>query len=567
MSENIFLQISILLALTVTIAFIMRMLRQPLIVAYIVAGIIAGPFLLRADYNGQDFFNAFAQLGIVLLLFVVGLSLNIEYVRRVGTSVCIGAAFQFFITAGLGFLIMHLMGFEAVSSLFIAVAITFSSTIVVMKLLADKKDLETVYGRYVTGLLLIQDIIAVGILIFLNNTSASTLWYEALALSIVKLIVLFFALFVMARFLLPFLMDRVARSTELLFVFTIAWCFCVASLVYWAGFSLEIGAVVAGLSLGSSPYQKEISSRIRPLRDFFIVIFFIVLGSELQLAGIDQVLLPGLVISLFVLLVEPVILYFIMRSLKHTRRTSFLTGITAAQVSEFAFILAFKAREAGYLFGSELEILTVVALVTIVVSSYLIEYGEKLYQLIMPFLHRFGRDHHQSHEGAVGEYRVWVFGYHRIGWKICEALKEKKIKFAVVDFNPDTIAKIKSRGIPGFFGDAADVEFLSTLPFEKAELIISTLPAPDDQLTLIKHIRHQSKKSFIIVNVYQKVFLDELYAAGADYVMMPHLLSGMWAADFVKHKPWAKRTFRALKSAQKKEMKMRFTLVHDTPSH
>lgn len=565
MTENIFLHISILLALTVTIAFIMRMLRQPLIVAYIVAGIIAGPFLLRADYDGQNFFNAFAQLGIVLLLFAVGLSLNIEYVRRVGTSVFIGAALQFFITAGLGFGALYFMGFEVVSSLFVAVAITFSSTIVVMKLLADKKDLETVYGRYVTGLLLIQDIIAVGILIFLNNTTGEMLWYETLALGMAKVVALFFAIFIMAKFLLPLIMDRVARSTELLFVFTIAWCFCVASLVYWAGFGLEIGAVIAGLSLGSSPYQKEISSRIRPLRDFFIIIFFIVLGSELQLAGTHDVLVPGLVLSLFVLIVEPLVLYFVMRRLKHTRRTAFLAGITAAQVSEFAFILAFKAREAGYLFGSELEILTVVALVTIVVSSYLIEYGEKIYRFIMPFLHWFGKDHHQPREVAAGDYTVWVFGYHRIGWKVCEALKEKGLSFAVVDVNPDTIAKVKSRGIPAFFGDAADVEFLSTLPLQKAQLIISTLPAPDDQLTLIKHVRHLSKKPFIIANVYQKVFLDELYAAGADYVMMPHLLGGMWAADFIKHKPWEKRIFSALRASQKKEMKLRFTLGGNTP--
>lgn len=562
MTENIFLQISILLALTVSIAFIMRLLRQPLIVAYIVAGLIAGPLFLNS-YGEGAFFGAFAQFGIVLLLFVVGLSLNFSYIQRVGKTVLVGGIVQFVVTVILGLALMYGLGFSLFPALFIAVATTFSSTIIVMKLLSDKRDLETVYGRYVTGVLLFQDIIAVGILIFLNTSKlGETLWYDTLVLTLGKGLILIAIVYLMAKYVLPMLMDRVAQSSEFLFIFTIAWCFGVASLVYWFGFSMEIGAVIAGISLGASTYQREIASRVRPLRDFFLVLFFIVLGSELRLTDMGGALVPGILLSLFVLVFDPIILYMVMRMQRYTRRTAFLAGITSAQISEFGFILAFKGREVGYLQGNELEILTIVALITIVISSYLIEYNEAVYRAILPFLNLFGKDHHQPQEGQEGEvgvYRVWVFGYHRIGWKVCEALKEKKISFAVVDFNPEAIAKAQARGIPAFFGDAADVEFLASLSLDQSELVLSTLPEADDQITLIKHVRHLSDKIFIIANLYHKGHLEDLYAAGAHYVMMPHLLGGSWIAHVLKHKPWSKRVFQILRKEQKEEMQLRFT--------
>ena len=538
----------------------MRMLRQPLIVAYIVAGLVAGPLFLNLMDGGGDFFNMFAKFGIVLLLFIVGLSLNVGHIKRMGKSVLIGGILQFAITVVCGYIIMTLLHFDLVPSLFIAAAVSFSSTIIVVKLLAQKKDLETVYGRFTVGVLLLQDVIAILIMIFLNTPHENGVqWYTVAASAAGKGIVLVGLVVLMSKYILPYLMDRIAKSGELLFIFTIAWCFGVASLVYWAGFSVEIGAIIAGISLGSTVYQSEISSRIRPLRDFFIVLFFIVLGSELQLGDVWTALTPGLILSLFVLIADPLIFYFAMRKMHYTRRNAFLAGITAAQVSEFGFILVFKGRELGYLHGQELSILTIVALITIVVSSYLITYNEQLYQFVRPLLALFGKDHAQE-EDEEKKFDAWVFGYHRIGWKLCEALVQKKMKFAVVDYNPETIQKLKHRGIPAFFGDAADVEFLESLPLEKAKMIISTIPEPDDQKTLIMHIRALSDKPYIIASLYHNTHLEDLYEAGADYVMMPHLLGGQFISDVLTEKPWNKMTFKDLKKEQKEEMKLRFTL-------
>ena len=564
--DNIFLQLSALMGITVSIAFVMRMFRQPLIVAYIIAGLVAGPLFLNLVSGGEEFFHTFAEFGIVLLLFIVGLSLNFEYIKKVGKKVLISGLIQFILTVGACLGILYFSNLSFVSALFLSISLSFSSTIIIIKLLADKKDSEAVYGRYVVGLLLIQDVIAVFIMIFLNTSSTtSTVWYNTVITTGAKGFLLIGAVFLMSRYLLPHIMDKVAKNGEMLFIFTIAWCFGIASLVYWSGFSIEIGAIIAGISLGASPYQPEISSRVRPLRDFFIVLFFIVLGSELKIVDVRSAIVPALILSAFVLIFKPILLYFIMRFSKHTRRSSFLAATTAGQVSEFGFILLFTAASLNYVASSELAVLTLVALITIIVSSYFITYNEKLYSLIMPLMQKLGEDEYRKlREDHIKQYVVWVFGYHRIGWKVCEALAEKKVKFAVVDFDPVSISKLKHRGIPAFFGDAADVEFLESLPLHKARLIISTLPEADDQKTLITHVRQHNKKIHIIANLYHSDNLEELYEAGADYVMMPHLLGGQWIASILKEHRWNKTTFRKIKQAQKEEMQLRFTAAtHD----
>lgn len=561
MIDNIFLQVSILMGITVSIAFIMRLLKQPLVVAYIVAGLIAGPLFLNLMGHQQEFFEIFAKFGIVLLLFIVGLSLNFEYVKKLGKVVFTGGLIQFFITVFLALILTKILCFGWVPALFLAVSLSFSSTIIVIKLLADKKDLEAVYGRYVVGLLIVQDIIAVSLMIFLNTSGlGGGVWYNTLLMVGGKGLLLVGAVFVMSKYILPAVMDKAANSGEMLFIFTIAWCFGVASLVYWAGFSIEIGAIVAGISLGASVYQPEISSRVRPLRDFFIVLFFVVLGSELQIGDIRTAILPGLILAGFVLIFKPLILYYLMRFLKYTRRNSFLASVTAGQVSEFGFVLIFTAASLGFVKGGELAVLTLVALITIVVSSYFITYNEQIYQKIMPWLNKFGPDAYRRGEDEKQKtYKAYVFGYHRIGWKVCEALSQKKIKYAVIDFDPAVISRLKRRGIPVYFGDAADVEFLEELPLDKAKIIISTLPEADDQKTLIAHIRALSDKPFIIANLYHTADLESLYKAGADYVMMPHLLGGQWISDVLKEKPWTKRTFKNLKEEQKEEVRLRFS--------
>lgn len=562
--ENIFLQLGLLLGITVTIAFFMRLLRQPLMIAYIVAGIVAGPLFLNIIHGDVETLDAFAEFGVILLLFLVGLSLNINHIRRIGKVAVITGVGQVLFTASVGFGIMRLLGFDALSSFFVATAITFSSTIIIVKLLADKKDTETTYGRYTLGLMVVQDIVAVGFMLVMTSLQEGGSLPEALSILLIKSILLLSLVYFLSKFVLNKLLDIVAKSSEFLFIFTIAWLFGISAALYWAGFGLEIGAIIAGISLGSSPYASQIGSRIKPMRDFFIVLFFIILGSEMQVSGISESLVPAAILSIFILLGNPLILYLLFRLQKFSRRNSFLAGVTAAQVSEFGFILLFTGQLNGHLTGTrELPIFTMVALITIFVSSYAITYNEQLYRFLLPWFKLFGPDQHVQKEIKEERYDAIVFGYHRIGWKVVEALMEKKVSFAVVDFNPVAISKLKHRGITAYYGDAADIEFLSALPLEHAKLVISTLPEADDQIVLIKHVRFLSQKIRIVTNLYHITHLKELYRAGADYVMMPHLLGGSWIAEVIREKPWTKKTFSDLKKGQHEDLKARVNMgVH-----
>lgn len=564
MLDNIFLQISTLLAITVSIAFIMRLLRQPLMVAYIVAGILSGPLFLNVLHGDHALYDALAQFGVVLLLFVVGLSLNVEHIKKIGKVSAIAGVAQVLFTSGIGFFLLTIMGFQFASAMYLAVGITFSSTIIIVKLLSDKKHTQSTYGRYTLGLMVIQDIIAILIMMVITTISGSDQSLaESISLFIFKSLSLLVMVYVLSRYALPKVLDKIALSGEFLFIFTVAWCFGVASILHLLGFSIEIGAIIAGLTLGSSPYQPEISSRIKPLRDFFIVLFFIILGSEMTVQNIGMAIWPAAVLAVFILLGNPFILYHTFRQFKFTRRNSLLAGLTAAQVSEFGFVLLYTGIQAGHIAGTEIEIFTIVALITIMVSSYAITYSEKIYQVSLPLFQVFGPDKYRQREEVEKKYDVFVFGYHRIGWKVCESLKEQGVSFAVVDFNPRVVSRAKHRGIDVFFGDAADVEFLESLPLDKAKLIVSTLPEVEDQLTLLKNIekRTNKRKPKMIMNLYNSDELQRLYKAGADYVMLPHQLGGHWMADQLANNRWTKKLFKDLKQQQKDDLK----LVHNLP--
>lgn len=554
-----FSQLSLVLGLTVGLSFLLRLLKQPLVVAYIAGGVIAGPLVLNIVNSHDALFETLAHFGIVLLLFVIGLNFSFSYLQRLGTKLLVGGIGQFLLTVGAALGILRLFGFGWQSAGLIGIALAFSSTIIVAKLLNEKRETETAYGQFVIGVLVVQDVLAVILLIVLNAFSLNGAWQSIVLQVMGKGLMLVGGLYLLSKKWLPDLIGWAARSGELLFILALAWCFGIASLVNWLGFGAELGAVIAGITLGSSPFQAEISSRLRPLRDFFIVLFFLVLGSSLQLQEIASVWLIGLALTIFVLVVEPIILYWVMRRLGYKRRNAFLACVTAAQVSEFGFIIMYKGRELGYLPGAELGLLTMVALLTIMISSYLVTYNERLWLWFKPWLEKFGRENTEIQNEETKAYRVWVFGYHRMGWRIAEALRRHKIPFAVVDFNPQAMEKLAAANVPGYFGDATDVEFLSDLPLGDAELVVSTLPDASDQLALVHHIRRQSEEPIIICHLQHARHLEDLYNAGADYVVLTHLLGGQWVADRLPN-TLTHRNLAALRREQERELRLRHAL-------
>lgn len=555
MIAELFIQLTIILGIATIAALVLRLLRQPFIIAYLISGIIAGPALFDILSANQTIYDIFAQMGILLLLFVVGLSLNITHVRRIGKVAIVVGIVQCIITSGVGFLLLVALHLPFLTAAFVAIAATFSSTIIITKLLGDKKDTDAVYGRYTIGLMVVQDVIAIVLMLLLTTTKT----YDALPITIAVLLLkgslIILSLLIIHKYLLPRILDYVAATGELLLLFALSWCFSIAAIVHFVGFSFEIGAIAAGLMLGSSLYRTEIGSRIRPIRDFFLVIFFLLLGSKLTIPNISSAILPGLILAVFVLVGNPIILYTLFRAHRFTRRNSFLIGLTAAQVSEFGFVLLFTGIQRGLIAEETIAVFTVTALITLFTSSYLIIHNEGVYRFFLPMFLLLGKDAHQQIEERIPAYSIWVIGYHRIGWKICERLAEKKLSFAVIDFNPETIALLRRRGIPAYFGDVADVEFLSELPVHKSHLVISTIPDVEDQITIIRHIRAHSKSTYIIANLTDMEHLDTLYHVGASYVMMPHLLGGNWIAELLDHPHITRRTFARLRKHQTQELK------------
>ncbi|MFO7807399.1 MAG: cation:proton antiporter [Candidatus Moraniibacteriota bacterium] len=553
--HSVFVDVSLVLSLVIGVALLMKALRQPMIIAYLLTGVICGPVFLNLINSSQDFFDVFADFGVILLLFLVGLSLNMSYLKKIGKVAVVTGIGQVVFTSLFGLLILLAFGFSFLSALFVAISITFSSTIIITKLLSDKGDEKSVYGRYTIGLMLVQDVVAIGLMIFLPALALGDSLINAVALILIKSILLFLGVYLITKFILPLVLDKAAESGEFLLLFSLAWCFAVAGASHWAGLSLEVGAIIAGLSLAASNYRTEISSRIKPLRDFFIALFFIILGSEMQIESVKGVLWPSVWISMFILIGNPLILYVLYRTMRFTRKNSFLAGLTAAQVSEFGFVFLFVSRDLGFVGKEELSMFTIVALITIFVSSYLITYNYQLFRKIKPWLDKIGKEKRVIQKDDKKCYDVIVFGYHRLGWQICRALQELEVSFAVVDFDPIAIHKLKKKRVPCFFGDAFEQDFLQEMPLNQAKLVISTLPNAEEQVALSKELRKSNKRAIFIGNLSHTAFLEDLYEAGADYVMVPHLIGGRWMAQVLKGQKWTRQAFKKLRNKQKKDLK------------
>ncbi|GAG16612.1 unnamed protein product, partial [marine sediment metagenome] len=254
----------------------------------------------------------------------VGLNLNPRIIRDVGKVSLVTGVGQVIFTSLIGFFIGQLLGFSTMTSIYIAIALTFSSTIIIMKLLSDKGDMETLYGRIAIGFLIVQDLIVIIILMIISSIPAG-IDFTTLALeTVLKGTGLLILLFLISVYIFPRLTKSIAKSQEFLLLFSIGWCFAISSLFYYLNFSIEAGALVAGITLSLSPYHYEISSKMKPLRDFFIILFFILLGSQMVFTNISQYIIPVLIFSAFILIGNPLIVMVLMGLMGYTKRNSFL---------------------------------------------------------------------------------------------------------------------------------------------------------------------------------------------------------------------------------------------------
>jgi len=532
--EQIFIQLAIILFTAFVVSYIVKLLNQPIIIGYIIAGMIISPFILNFGAS-QEIINLFSQFGIAFLLFIVGLHMNPKVIKEVGTASLIIGGIQIVFTFALGFVIsFFVLGFDTITSSYIGIALAFSSTIIVMKLLSDKRQLDSLHGKIAIGILIIQDLVAVVVLMFISSFSGGVNFTEFAIQSLLMGGALVVVLFLIGYFILPRAIKSIASSQELLFLFSICWCFLIAALFSYFGFSIEIGALIAGIVLSMSPYSIEISSKIRPLRDFFLIIFFIILGLNIQIGNLGSIIVNALILSLIALLFKPVLLMSLMALFGYTKRTNFLTGTTLAQISEFSLIVLALGVAMGHISGEILSTLTLAGIITITLSTYMIIYSEQFYKALGKFTSFFEIKNVKKRKKKHVKYDAILFGYNRIGFGILNSLKRIKKNYLVVDFNPDTIDGLKKNRIPCLYGDVYDTDLLNELPLEKIKLGVSTIPDFETNFLLIENIRFVNPKAIIIVRANQIKDALKLYKKGADYVLTPHFLGGEYISNMIK---------------------------------
>ena len=530
---DVFIELTAIITIAVFFAGIARMLKQPLIISYIATGIVVG----LLGFTLSEAMDTFAHLGIALLLFMVGIHLNPRIIKEVGKISLITGVGQVLFTTTIGFVISLLLGFSWLNALYIGIALAFSSTIIIMKLLADKGDLDTLYGRIAMGFLLVQDFIVVLALMFIaaltSGGSLSTILINSLGgFGLLLVSVYFFSLK-----LLPRILKSMASSQELLLLFAIAWCFVISAICYAIGFSVEVGALIAGVTLAMSPYRYEVAAKLKPLRDFFLVIFFIVLGSQMVFGDITMHLVPILILSALILIGNPLIVLFLICRMGYTKRTAFLAGLAVAQISEFSLILVAMGVRVGHIPADILSLITVVALITISGSTYLILYANRVYDWISPYIRVFEKhgkkvDEHKKHKHT--NYDIILFGYNRTGYDIMKALKKTRKRVLVVDYSPDRIEELSRKKFHYRYGDASDSELLSELPFDKASMVITTVTDIDTNMLLTTHLRKKNKKAILIAMSHDTDAAMQLYEQGATYVMIPHFLGGHHASTLIE---------------------------------
>lgn len=477
-----FAEFALLFGLSALAGGIAIRLRQPLLVAFIAVGIVAGPAVLGLVRTHEQV-GLLAQIGITILLFAVGLKLDVSHLRHIG-PVALGAGLgQIAFTVGVGYALALGLELDWLTALYVAVALTFSSTIIVVKLLSDRRDLDSLHGRIAVGILIVQDIAVVVAMMAMSAlrgpgipTGADVLL--GLAARIAGAAVL---TYLAMRWVLPRALRTLARSQELLLIFAIAWGTALAALGEVMGFSKEAGAFLAGFSLASTAYRDAIGARLTSIRDFLLLFFFLDLGANLDLTLMGDAVLPAVLLALFVLLAKPLIVMAIMGFMGYRRRTGFLTGVTLAQISEFSIVFVAMGIGLGHIGPEVLGLTTLVGLITITLSTYLILYAQPLYEILERALAPFERRrphrelkverrrHKMEHPEAV------IIGLGRYGGRLAERLQARGIRVLGVDFDPETVRAMRRAGLPVIFGDGESPDLVEGLPLDQAQWVVSTV--------------------------------------------------------------------------------------------
>ena len=540
-----FVEIAVILGLAALLGALGQKLRQPLIIMFMAAGILAGPAGLGVIASHGNI-ELLAHIGIALLLFIVGLNLDIHLIRTIGPVALATGLGQIVFTSLFGLLIALALGMTPVGSLYVAVALTFSSTIIIVKLLSDKNEIDSLHGQIAIGFLIVQDIAAIIALVVLTTIGARTFVASSSAaaaspfwsvLIIAGKFLAFLGLVVLLAWkIIPPLARRLAASPEMLTLFAVAWAVILGAASELLGFSKEVGAFLAGVSLASTVYREALGARLAGLRDFLLLFFFIDLGSRLDLSMVGSQAVSAALFSVFVLVGNPLIVMAIMGRMGYRRRTGFLAGLTVAQISEFSLIVAAMGLSLGHIDAEIMGLITLVGVVTIFVSTYMILYSGQLYDVLSKFLGIFERrdPHRESASDSLQEMTaidVILVGLGNYGGGLAENLLQRNKTVLGIDFDPDALQKWRNRGLSVLYGDMNDPGICSQLPLGKARWVVGTTRIRELNLFMLRKLRHcgyEGRVALTAANQEDAVAFDK---AGADIVFRPYADAAEQAVD------------------------------------
>jgi Kef-type K+ transport system membrane component KefB/CheY-like chemotaxis protein len=528
MHTGLLQDIGLCIVAATALAFVARLLRQPLLLGYIAAGIVIGPHIGLGWVHDEESISLLSELGLALLMFIVGLEIELPKLLVAGKPAAITTAVQVTIGAVLGWLAAVLLGYGGLAAAYLAAAAALSSTMIVIKLLSDRGELDTLPGKVTLGILLLQDVVAILIQV-LQPSIGQDLPISRILLIIVRAAALVASSIVFSRYFLPFLFRWVATSPELLVLSAVSWCLFICFLALMLDFSLAMGALLAGVSISAFPYSLDVIAKIRGLRDFFVTLFFVALGMQLRRPD-GAIIAHAFVLSTVVIASRFLSIWPTLRLLRYGHRVGLLSSIHLSQTSEFSLVIAVT----GLLLHPDVvterlfSLMVIVLIITATASTYLIQLSHPIARLLTP------RSAGPLADGASGGHErrgaaadIVLVGCFRVGNALVPRLHAAGRDFAVIDFNPELHARLRAMGIRCMYGDISHFDTLEHAGVDHARVLVCSISDDflrgTDNLTLLRSLRKLNPTAVIIVTAESIEKARQFYAQGADYVLTPPL--------------------------------------------
>ncbi|MEC8333317.1 MAG: cation:proton antiporter [Verrucomicrobiota bacterium] len=500
-----------------------KLIKMPSIVAYIIAGIFLGPCLRIVELSHS--LELISELGIGLLLFLVGIELSFKKIKDLGQAALILGGLQILLTSITGFALAKFMGFEPMEAFFLAATVTFSSTVVVIKLLDQKGATNRLFGRIAISLFLAQDIVIILAMTLLSGLGKSQGFEVAelgvgIAIAVAGMVALLFISLLASRYILPRPFKWAAQSSDTVFIWALCWCFLMVLLAHQFHLSVEIGAFLAGIAIAQLPIHEDLHRRLHPLMTFFIAVFLVTLGVKTDIAILSEIWPYLLGLSVFVIIVKPLIVFLILSRLNYSEYTSFQAATASGQVSEFAFILLSLAATVGLIEDTIVSLGALVGILTIAISSYLIIYSESLYAFIKSYklLEIFNAKKTADVElqhSYVGH--IIVVGMNALGREIAKQLAIRGEQVLAIDTDPRKLEYLE--GADTLIGNVEYESMIEEIGLRRARLVISALQIEDTNHLLAYRCR--SAEVPCAIHAFDLSVIDDLLELDTAYMFMP----------------------------------------------